>query len=129
MIDLDSLRADLVAEQDGAELPVPQWPGVKLKVRGSNYAPFLAARDAARQRLRLIHGDVIPADAWDVAIGLAMAEHLLVGWTGINVPYSRATAIAVLSDPAHRELRNAIADAANQVGVASARFVEDATGN
>lgn len=128
-IALHSLRADLAAERDGAEVDVAEWPGVKLRVRGAGYPPYQAAIDAATQRLKLVHGEVVPADAWGPALGQAMADHVLLGWSGFDEAYSHAAAVAVLTDPGHRDFRGAVARAAAQVGRAAARFVEDAAGN
>lgn len=128
-VSLNSLRADLVAERDGADVGVPEWPEVTLRVRGVNYAPYQAAVDAATQRLRLVHGDIVPADAWGPALGQAMADHLLLGWSGFDETYSHAAAVAILTDPGHREFRGAVIKAATQVGRASAKFVDGLVGN
>lgn len=129
-IKLGSLKADLKRESDGDWVKVPDLPGVELKVRSTNYAPYQVALQAMIRRFRKRYGtDPVPPEEDGAETGKLYATHLLVDWRGFDVPYDAGTAMSALSDPAYRELRSHVGWAASQVGRIEAEFVEEAVGN
>lgn len=129
-VKLGSLKVDLKRESEGEWVPIPDLPGVKLKVRSFNYGPYKMANSVMLQRLARKYGrDPVPDDVKSKEVGKLYADHLLLGWEGFDVDYSPETALATLTDPAFRELLNHVDYAAFRVGAAEVEFIEGAAGN
>jgi hypothetical protein len=134
-VKLASLRANLKRETDGDWVDIPDLPGLRLKTRGFNYGPYLAAKsivDARHVRNYLAKGREVPADVLYQANARLYLDHILLDWEGLDddgepVPVSRAEEI--LTDPAFRELHDHIRYAGRQIGEVEAEFVDDAAGN
>ncbi|CAB4142705.1 hypothetical protein UFOVP452_32 [uncultured Caudovirales phage] len=126
MIKLNSLKADTKAQEEGEWQPVPALPGVELKVR-SFKAPAVASKFGFlvqrmdRQKLKGVDREI--------ETGRFLAEHVLLGWKGFDVPFSPEVAREALADPEHQDLRDYVFDAARAVGVARIEQVEDIAGN
>jgi hypothetical protein len=131
LIDIDSLESDLRAEVEGEEIEVKDWPtvgpvpGLAFTVRSTQYPPYIAARTAEQQRLsKKFDGGVIPPDELARVDGNLAVEHLLLGWKGLSVKYSREVAEDYLLRPAQRKLRDMVFWCATRVGVRDVQFIE-----
>lgn len=129
-IKLDSIKNDLQREAEGEPVAIPDLPDVTLKVRSFNYGPYKAAHSIVIKRLARRYGrEVVPDDVLAREFGRLYADHILVGWDGFDVPYSHEVALAHLTDPAHRRLREHVEYAAARVGEREIEFLEDAAKN
>jgi hypothetical protein len=128
---LASLKSDLQKEREGDWIPAPSiGPDVKLLVRSTNYPPFTIARDEVNQKIaKKYDGERVPDDVLAQANGELFAEHLLLGWQGLDQEYEPDLAAAVLTDEAHRVMRNAVLLAATKVGQSEVKFVENTAKN
>ena len=132
---LDDLKSDPNAEEwiDCPELGINEATGepVALLVRSLDYPAFKV--DLQETRLRLLRrypgGKATPPAEEDRENGRLYAKHLLRGWRGIEDQFSPELAFSVLTDPAHRDLRNAVAAAAGQVALRRAVQTEAVAGN
>ena len=129
-VKLASLKANLPRENDGDWIQIPDLLGVRLLVRSFHYGPYKTALAQVQQRFRRKYGyDGAPDDVAAREAGKLYADHILLGWEGLDVPYSRETALEVLTDPAHRAMRGHVDYASAKVAETSAEFIEDASGN
>lgn len=102
-IRLSSLKHDTDREQAGDWIDAPEWPGVRFKVRGSTYAPYKAAMAQLVARLaKEFRNDPVPVEHSARLLGAIVAEHLLLGWEGFDVPFSPDTARETLTDADYR---------------------------
>lgn len=130
MLDLESIKADLVAEQEGQYIEIPEWEGVKLGVRSLHIPAYKLALDQTLERHKRIYkGKPAPSDVRESDVGKILAKHILFGWEGIKQPYSMEYAIEVMGNPAGRELANQVYWAAAQVAEIEAKFITDAVKN
>ncbi len=131
---LSSLKADLSREHGGDWIPYKQvdWPEpIELKVRSLLYPPYQAARSALLQKAlqRSQAGREMDDDERRVEIARLLADHILLDWRNIDVPFSRDQAFEALSDPAYRELVVAVESCASRLAQVNAEFVEEAAKN
>jgi hypothetical protein len=124
LVKLDSLRVDLKAQSEGDWQSSP-WPGVRLRVRSIDFEPYTNERDQERERLagQYMRAANIPDAIWRPILGGLLAEHLLLGWEGIEPPYDGDTAREVLTALDGEALRQAVILAAQRVGVREVEFV------
>lgn len=117
---------------------IPNEPGLRLLVRSINYKPFRVASAGLGRRL----GKELRTDeglaAFNVATGMPMAEHVLLGWEGMTsagetVKYAPKLALQLLTaDDDHgigNRMRRAVEWAAEQVADKLANTTKDAAGN
>jgi hypothetical protein len=124
-----SLAADTKKEDEGDWIEIPDLPGVSLKVRSFNYAPYRIARDQLIQRnARKYARKPMPPDENEVEFGRLYAKFILLDWKGFDLPYSQDEARAALTDTAYRDFRRHVEYAASQVAQAEVEFVEEALG-
>lgn len=125
-----SLAADTSKEQAGDWIDVPDLPGVALKVKSFNDPKYRTQRDLLVQRLARKQGKNKPnaAEETEAAFGKLYAELILMDWRGFDVPYSPEAARDALTDPAFRDLRRYVEQAATQVGAVEVEFVEESLG-
>ncbi len=124
-VKLSSIAANLEAERDGEEIASVLYPNVKYTVRSILFGPYETARDLSLQTLFKKFGDQpIPRNAQIADQGRLMAEHILLGWSGFDTPYSREAALETLTDPAYREFVADVELAARKVGKRNLEFVE-----
>ncbi len=130
-IKLSSLKADIVAEREGQWIEPKDWPGLgalpglAFLVRSTQYPPYLSARAAAQQRLAKKFDDGnVPPEELARADGTLAVEHLLMGWRGFDIPYAKDAAEQVLTDEAHRTLRDIVFWCATKVGKRDVEFME-----
>lgn len=141
---LDSLAADLSKERDGEWVEPKEWaglnpekpfemtplPGVGFLVRSTNYPPYVTARQAVLEKLKADYPtDNIPLEVTARMEGELATEHLLLGWRGIDVSFSKEEALARLSAEGHRIFRSMIYWCAGRVGKKQVEFVKVAAKN
>lgn len=136
LIKLVSLKADVTLEADGEWIPVKNWPGIgdlpglKFKVRSTNYPEYLTAKNNRQVQIATKHGnDHAPHDELNAADGELAAEYLLLDWNGLDEEYSRNAALGLLTSPEGRIFRNMIYWCAGQVGKRQVEFLETAEKN
>lgn len=131
-IKLKSLAVDLKKESDGDWVPYLPWKGVRFHVRSTAFPEFKTAqerllRDLAKKRQ--VSGQDVPADEISVRLGKIFADHVLLGWEGLDEPYNAVVAEQVLTDPAYRDVLRAVEECASRVGQADVEFVESEAKN
>jgi|TARA_R100000479_G_scaffold176487_1_gene131346 hypothetical protein len=117
---------------------IPDNPGLRLKVRSTNYKPFrVATAGLARRSGKQLNTDEGLAD-FTVSAGKPLAEHILLDWDGVNsngkaVKYKPDIALALLTADDDlgigNKFRRAVEYAADQVADRLAKQTEDAKGN
>lgn len=129
-IQLSSLRVDLSREKNGDWVPYPLWKGVRFNVSALTLPVYETARVLMFKRLRQVYPDgPIPREVLSVELGKLYHEHILHGWEGLDVEYSRETAKEVLSDPTYREVVQAVEFCATKLTEVDPKFVKVEEGN
>lgn len=131
-IKLKSLAVDLKKESDGDWVPFLPWKDVKFHVRSTSYPQFKTAQERLLRYLakkRQNSGQDVPADEISARLGKIFADHILLGWEGLDEPYNEAVAEQVLTDPAYRDVLRAVEECAARVGQADIEFVESEAKN
>lgn len=136
MLKFESIKRDLSAENNGEWRPVREWrdPATgevfKLKCRSLEYAPYQKAREQELLRLSKEYEPLpVPDDVWHKALGVLLAAHILLEWSGCDLAYDANTAGAILCDPEWKVLRRKVIDIANEVGSRDLQFVKAAEKN
>jgi hypothetical protein len=117
---------------------IPDQPGLRLRVRSTNYKPYRVAVAGLSRRF----GKRLKTDGglveFQAALGQPLAEHILLDWQGVKsggneVPFSREIAAKVLtSDDSHgigAEYRKAVEWAGDHVAEKLAEATEELAGN
>lgn len=129
-VKLASLKANLAREEKGDWIEFPDWPGVEFNVSSLLYGPYQTARDLMYQRLaRKYKKKTIPREVMSVELGKLYDDHILHDWRGLDVPYSKETALQVLTDPEYRNVVAAVEYCAGKVSETEIEFVDDAAKN
>jgi hypothetical protein len=133
---LSSLRADLKRENEGDWVEIPDFPGLKLKVRSFNYGPFVTAKSLVDQRNQRRYfskrKDAPPEELYELNARLYL-DHILLDWDGLDgddgkpVPFAKAEEI--LLDPAFRVLHDGIRYAGLLLSQVDADYIEDVRKN
>jgi hypothetical protein len=133
---LKDFRRDLKAEVDGewnaaSELGFDDKTGkpIELLTRSIHYAPFKMDLRQTQMRLARKYGDEVPPDVEDMENGRLYATHLLLGWRGIEEPFTPALALEELTRVDARDFRDATVACARVVGKRRAKQVEAIAGN
>lgn len=132
---LNSIKADLAKESEGDWVAIPEWPGVRFKVRSIHCKDYLNAREMKVQGLVKALGRLPTSSELEPHIGKLVSAFLLLDWDGLlddndkPLPYSAERARELLGDPAMRELVQQVIWAANRIGTRDAEFVADAVKN
>lgn len=92
-------KIDLSEAKWVKDIPFPGFQGVELLVRSANYRPYVKARDKALRADAADGAD--DEDAFWLAVGGAMADHILLGWKGMTdggelAEYDPSTAASLL---------------------------------
>lgn len=135
---LSDVKVDVQKQEQGAWVSnIPELQGVRLQVRGTNNSDWrkLSARliDAIPRKDR-IGGRISPAQQ-DALTTRLLVNCGLLGWEGIEdedgkpLPYSKAKAEELLSDPAYAKFREGVLWACSMVAEQNASDVEDDAGN
>lgn len=130
-VKLSSLKSSLQKEREGEWIAAPDiGPEVRFLVRSTNFPDFTAARDEVTQKLtKKFDGGRIPEEVLAKANGELLAEHILLGWEGLDEEFSQDLALSILSDEEHRVMRTGVLIAAAKVGRADVEFVEGGAKN
>ena len=133
---LSSIKRDLAKENEGDWVDIPEWAGVRLKVRSINSRDYSIAREILVGKLARNFGRIPTSPEMEPALAKLVAQHLLRGWDGIIVgdgetptEYSAKLALDLLVDPEMRDLEQQVIWAANRVGDRDAEFTVDAAKN
>jgi len=130
MLKLKSVKTDLKAEREGDWVDYPEWPGVRFKVKSLQCPEFVEARGRLMRKLaKKYKGDPIPLDETTKELGTLVANIILLGWDGLDEPYTPERASEVLTDPSYRKVADAVQFCANIVGDNDEEFVEAAAKN
>lgn len=125
-VKLASLKADLSREEKGDWVEFPDWPGVEFNVSSLHLPAFTVARDLMYQRLaRVYKKKPIPKEVLSVEIGKLFHSHILHGWKGLDVSYSRDEAATILTSPEYRNVVAAVEWCAGKLSDIDVEFVED----
>jgi hypothetical protein len=130
MLKLSSLLRDITAETDGewvpiAELCEPGSPEVAFKVRPATTPAYRIARDQLIQTwVRKYGKDPVPPEIADAAEGALVADHLLLGWRGIDQPYTRDGARAILVSREGLHVFGYVQQAVRQLSTVTAEHTE-----
>ena len=129
-IQLSSLRVDLEREKRGDWVPYPLWKGVRFNVSALTLPAYETDRDMVYKRLRQEYqSGPIPREVLSVELGKLYHKHILHGWEGLDVEYSRDVAEQVLTDPAYREVVQAVETCAAKLTELDPKFVKAEEGN
>ncbi len=138
-IKLGSLAADISKERSGEWVEPKEWPGLNpdkpfepvplpglaFHVRSTLFPPYVTARQAEIERLKKLYpDDQVPGEELARIEGELAVEHLLLGWRGLDVDYSRQMVATIVSAEEHRVLRSMIYWCAGRVGKRAIEFVE-----
>jgi hypothetical protein len=132
---VSSIKRDLAKEDEGEWISIPEWAGVRFKVRSIASRDYQIAREMLLQKLGRQMGRSPTTPEMEPALGKLVARHLLRGWEGIAgddespVEYSPAQAIEYLCDPSMRELEQQVIWASTRVGEREVEFTADAVKN
>lgn len=135
MLKISSIKRDIAKENEGDWVPVPEWPGVRLKVRSISSKDYQTGREMLMGKLTRTLGRTPTSPEMEPQLAKLIATHLLRGWEGIAddddkpLEYSAKVALDLLADPSMRELEQQVIWAANRVGDREAEFTADATKN
>jgi hypothetical protein len=136
MLKLSNIKSDLVRENEGDWVDIPDLPGVSLKVRSVEASDYRMARDIVVQKFARKYGrKPIPPDVQTVAFGKLYAEYLLLDWKGIvddggqPIVLTKDVAREHLTDPEYRRLVQAVEWAAGTIAEADLEFIADASKN
>src|SRR6185369_6032337 len=102
----------------------------KLLVSSLMFPAYRVERDLVGQKLaRRFKGKPIPPDVMQVEVGKLFAKHILHGWEGLDVPYSKEKAEELLTDPSYRLLVSAVEWCGAKLADVDVEFIEDAAKN
>lgn len=129
-VSLKSLRVDSAREAKGDWIASPDIPGVEFNVSSLHLPAYQVALAQVEQRLaRQAKGSpVSPADRVP-EIGKLMHKHILHDWRGFDEPYSKVTALSMMSDYEGRDFIAAVQNCAAIISLRDVQFVEDAGPN
>ncbi len=128
-VKLSSILVDVRAEREGEWQEVAEWPGVAFKVKSTENPAFKDALSDVRAKLAKRYDDKIPSDELTKYNGELYADHLLVDWRGLDVPYSHDEATDILTDPKGRRFTFNVLACALKVGERDLEFVKEAEKN
>lgn len=124
-VKLSSLKANLAREIDGDWVDHPKWKGVRFNVSSFHKPSYKTARDSLNQRLVKNYGGSLPdMDVLRPHYAQLYVDELLHGWEGFDVPYTPEGAVQILSDPAYREVFDAVEWCAGRIATIDAEYVE-----
>jgi hypothetical protein len=131
VVRMNSIKADLDKEAKGDWIEYPDWPGVAFNVSSLLHPTYRIERDLLGQRLARQYkgGKPIPPDVMTSEVGKLFHKHILHGWRGFDVDYSKEKAGEMLADPEYRNLVGAVEWCAAKISDVDVEFVEDTVKN
>jgi len=129
-VKLESIKADIEAEERGDWQDYPDWPGVAFRVRSLHYQPYQTERDLLLQRLARKHkGKTPPRAELAQEAGKLYCKHILFGWRGFDIEYTPEKALEVMTDIAYRRIIDAVEWCAERVAQTDVEFIEETAKN
>lgn len=130
---LSSIKRE--TDKDGDWIDIPEWTGVRVKVRSINSRDYQIAREMLVGKLTRNLGRLPTTPEMEPALGKLVATHLLRGWDGLAsdddkaIEYTPKLALEMLADPQMRALEEQVIWAANRIGDRDVEFTADAVKN
>jgi len=131
-IKLKSVRVDIKKEREGDWQRSPRFDGVRYLLKSINAPEYQAALSSVLRRLAdsaKISDKEIDQDALHRARAGLVLDHILLDWSGFDVPYSHEIAREELTSLEARPLLDDILAAAELVGKLQVERIEDAAKN
>lgn len=129
-IKIASIKNNVAVEREGQYIEIPEWPGVSLGVRSTEYGPYKIALDQLVQRLaRKYRSKTVDPEERDNEIGRLVAKHILFGWKGFDQEYTADFAEELIGSAEGRDLARHTLWAAGRVGETEIEFVVEAVKN
>lgn len=134
MLKLGSIKTPDVSDE-GVWVSIPEWPGVRFKVRRIGVRDYQIARELLVQKLSKALNRLPTSPEMEPALGKLVARHLLRGWEGIAgddekpLDWTPEVGLETLTDPEMKELEQKVIWAANSLEETNADFTLDAVGN
>lgn len=121
--------------EEGVLIDVPDWPGVKLKVRSIESRDYEIARQLliAKKTRQLKRAPTPPELSPELPE--LIARHLLRGWEGLDgdddrpLEYTPALGLSMVTDPEFSELRDRVVLCASLASEPALKFSEEASKN
>jgi hypothetical protein len=140
MLKLSELAVDVDAIDNGVWVDeIPDLPGVRFLVRGSEYEPYKKAlasfhtksdiMKSRRGRLAQLQDQNVDTEKFVAFMSAKVAEHLLLGWDGLDVGITPELALEVMTDRKWVNLKRGVMFAVEAVDTGLAEHREVATGN
>lgn len=132
LVKLSSLKANIVRENGGDWVPLPEMGEAAISGRSFNFPPYKVARDLLnRQLAKKYKNDISEERDAETAAGFGRlyAQYLLLGWRGFDIEYTPELALELLQDPEWRPLKEYCEYAFMQLSQISVEFVETAAKN
>jgi hypothetical protein len=127
---VSSLRVDPTRETEGLWVSSFKYDGVRFKVRSDESIAYKTAVNLESQRLLRKNGRADPAmEELAASRGRLLVDHILLGWEGLDVDYTREKALELLCDLSMRKLCEDIESAAHFAAQPEIEFIEDAVKN
>lgn len=133
-LELSSIKRDLSTEDEGQWVEIPEWPGIRLKVRSIQSRDYQIQRGLLEQKLQKALGRQPTAPEWEPGLGKLIARYLLRGWEGFlldgkPLEYTAEIALAMFADRQWSGLEMQVVWASTRVGDRDAEFTQDAIKN
>ncbi len=127
---ISSLKANLAREVEGDWITYPRWKDIRFNVSAFTKPSYQTARDELHQRVAKKNGGVLPGvDEMRPHYAKLYVDEILHDWDGFDIEYSPEDAVALLSDPAYRDLFDAVEWCAGQMSRVEVEYVEGAAKN
>ena len=131
-LNLETIARNVDAERQGEWIESVAWPedGVQYKLRSMRSPEFRRANAEFIRRRDKKFGDEVPDPEWiDREFALLIANHILMGWSGITPEYSTDVARNAMTDKRFSELHDDIVACARKVGRKSGEDQAEDLGN
>lgn len=134
MLKLGSIKTP-DASDEGVWVDVPEWPGVRFKVRRIGSRDYQIARELLVQRKSKALQRVPTSPEMEPELGKLVARFLLRGWEGIagddekSLDWTPEVGLETLTDPSMGQLERMVLWAASSLEETNADFTLAAVGN
>lgn len=135
---IDDLELDLEQVDNGVWVHnIPELDDVSFQVRGTDYKPYQKALRQAMigQSRKQRANSLLDADYLDSLTRSLMAEHLLMGWEGIDdregqpIAFTRELAKTYMTERRYRPFQAGVMAAINRVDTNTVERKEELAGN
>lgn len=129
-IKLSSLKVDLERERNGDWIPSAEYPGVRFLVSSLHLQGYQTDLQLLEQSwARTYKLEPVPAEVRTVGVGKLLHKHILHGWEGFDVPFSKDAAAEMMFVPEGRNFIAAVQNAAALISVSDAEYLGDEAKN